>query len=159
MVPGFIIQGGGFDPDMNAKPTKGRIKNEARNGLSNTSGKVAMSRKGGVSNSDAAQFFINLADNDYLDPGRDVGYCVFGTVTNGMDIVDQISQLSTTKVFVMADIPKETVLISSVSVIDTELLTWATLVLGGRWAKRCLPMVRGVFGVRAMQVLYRTMIR
>lgn len=92
VIPTFMIQGGGFEPDMKEKKTKAAIKNESANGLSNTRGTLAMARTG-EPDSATAQFFINVVDNKFLDraQARDkVGYCVFGKVTEGMDVVDKI---------------------------------------------------------------------
>ena len=90
VIPGFMIQGGGFKKDMSQKPTKAPIKNEADNGLRNSRGTLAMARTG-VVDSATAQFFINLTDNSFLDHGvRDFGYAVFGKVVSGMEVVDKI---------------------------------------------------------------------
>ena len=91
----FMIQGGGFGPDKKEKPTKEPIQNESTNNLSNTRGTIAMARLN-APNSAAAQFYINLVDNTYLDRAnaRDkVGYCVFGKVLEGMDVVDKIKEV------------------------------------------------------------------
>ena len=98
VIPGFMIQGGGFGTDSKQKPTKAPIKNEAANGLVNARGTVAMARTN-VVDSATAQFFINLKDNDFLnhtspDP-RGFGYAVFGRVTKGMDVVDKIAAVPT----------------------------------------------------------------
>ena len=95
VMPGFMIQGGGFTPELEEKPTQGPIKNEARNGLRNSRGTVAMAR---TSNPDSAdcQFFINLRDNHRLDYGiGGAGYAVFGQVVEGMDVVDRIAAVPT----------------------------------------------------------------
>ena len=85
VIPNFMIQGGGFDPDMNQKKTRNPIKNEADNGVSNKRGTLAMARTS-VVDSATAQFFINLRDNDFLDHGtRDFGYAVFGEVADGIE--------------------------------------------------------------------------
>ncbi len=90
-----MIQGGGFTKDMQQKPTKAPIKNEADNGLRNSRGTLAMARTG-VVDSATAQFFINLTDNSFLDNGvRDFGYAVFGKVVSGMDVVDKIAAVKT----------------------------------------------------------------
>jgi len=95
VMPGFMIQGGGFTPEMEEKPNQGPIKNEARNGLRNSRGAVAMAR---TSNPDSAdsQFFINLRDNHRLDYGiGGAGYAVFGQVVEGMEVVDRIAAVPT----------------------------------------------------------------
>ncbi len=91
VIPGFMVQGGGFDASMQQKPTRGQIKNEADNGLTNQRGTVAMARTSDV-NSATSQFFINVADNGFLNHGgRDFGYAVFAKVTSGMDVADKIA--------------------------------------------------------------------
>ena len=97
VIPGFMIQGGGFEPGMKKKKTKAPIKNEATNGLKNKRGTLAMARTN-VVDSATAQFFINLVDNDFLDHAgpANYGYAVFGKVTTGMDVVDQIAKVATT---------------------------------------------------------------
>ena len=113
----FMIQGGGFTADMNQKKTKGQIKNEATNGLKNDRGTLAMARTG-VVDSATAQFFINLKDNDFLNhkdtSTRGFGYCVFGKVTEGMEVVDKIKAVKTTNKGGMDDVPVEAVTIKSV---------------------------------------------
>jgi peptidyl-prolyl cis-trans isomerase B (cyclophilin B) len=93
VIDGFMIQGGGFEPGMNQKPTGEQIKNEADNGLKNERGTVAMARTQ-APHSATAQFFINVADNDFLNHRspdlQGWGYCVFGKVSEGMDVVDKI---------------------------------------------------------------------
>ena len=116
VIPGFMIQGGGFTPDFTQKPTRAQIKNEAGNGLKNARGTVAMARTN-VVDSATAQFFINLKDNDFLnhsspDP-RGFGYAVFGHVTQGMDVVDKIAAVSTGSKGGMQDVPTANVLIQS----------------------------------------------
>ena len=96
VIPDFMIQGGGFAPDMSQKPTKPPIKNEADNGLKNESWTIAMARTP-AKDSATAQFFINLKDNDFLNHGsRDFGYAVFGKVTGGVDVVKKIAAVKTT---------------------------------------------------------------
>ena len=91
VIPGFMIQGGGFDASMKQKATRAPIKNEADNGLTNQRGTVAMARTNDV-NSATSQFFINVADNGFLNHGgRDFGYAVFAKVTSGMDVADKIA--------------------------------------------------------------------
>ena len=98
VMPGFMIQGGGFEPGMKEKKTDSPIKNEAENGLSNARGTIAMVRTD-VPDSATAQFFINLTDNARLDHGANprapAGYCVFGKVIEGMNVVDQIKDVPT----------------------------------------------------------------
>jgi len=92
VIKDFMIQGGGFEPGMKQKKTKDQIKNESENGLSNTKGTLAMARTQ-VADSATSQFFVNTVDNEFLDraKARDkVGYCVFGKVTSGMEVVDKI---------------------------------------------------------------------
>ena len=96
VMPGFMIQGGGMDPNMREKSGNPPIKNEASNGLSNKRGTIAMARTD-EPNSATAQFYINVADNTFLDKSGDSdGYAVFGKVTEGMDIVDKIKSVETT---------------------------------------------------------------
>src|SRR5262245_16357290 len=97
VIPDFMIQGGGFEPGMKQKKTKAAIKNESGNGLANTRGTLAMARTSDP-NSATAQFFINLVDNGFLDKARSqdgVGYCVFGKVTDGLDVIDKIKAVKT----------------------------------------------------------------
>lgn len=95
VIPGFMVQGGGFDCKLNQKPNRAPIKNEADNGLKNQRGTLAMARTSEV-HSATSQFFFNVADNSFLDHGgRDFGYAVFGRVTKGMDVVDAIVQAPT----------------------------------------------------------------
>jgi peptidyl-prolyl cis-trans isomerase A (cyclophilin A) len=97
VIPGFMIQGGGFTPEMTQKPTRSGIPLESRNGLSNARGTIAMARTV-VPNSATAQFFINLRDNDFLDAAKSRdgnGYAVFGKVITGMDVVDKIQNVPT----------------------------------------------------------------
>ncbi len=113
VIPGFMIQGGGFDTAMKQKQTKDPIKNEADNGLLNQRGTVAMARTG-VVDSATSQFFINSKDNDFLNHGgRDFGYAVFATVIKGMHVVDQISGVATGvhAASGMPDVPREPVII------------------------------------------------
>ena len=121
VIPNFMIQGGGFTPDMNQKPTKKPITNEADNGLKNNRGTIAMARTQDP-HSATAQFFINTADNDFLnhrgkDP-RGWGYAVFGQVVGGMDVVDAISKVKTGTRGRFRDVPVEPVVILQVSVSE-----------------------------------------
>jgi len=110
VISGFMIQGGGFDESFAQKATRGPIKNEADNGLTNQRGTIAMARTGEV-NSATSQFFINLTDNAFLNHGgRDFGYAVFGKVTAGMDVVDRIAAVKTGRKGPFSqDAPQETV--------------------------------------------------
>ena len=116
VIPGFMIQGGGFEPGMRLKPTGLPINNEADNGLKNAIGTIAMARTGDP-HSAGAQFFINTADNVDLDhKGKNPqgwGYCVFGKVTRGMEVVKQIESVSTGQVGPFGDVPKSDVIITS----------------------------------------------
>lgn len=119
VIPGFMIQGGGFTATMEQKPTKPPIKNEAGNGLKNDTGTIAMARTS-VPDSATSQFFINVKDNDFLnrDKAQDgVGYAVFGKVIEGMDVVRKIEQVPTGRRGMHADVPLEPVVIQSVTVI------------------------------------------
>jgi peptidyl-prolyl cis-trans isomerase A (cyclophilin A) len=118
IIPTFMIQGGGFTPDMSKKPTKAPIKNEATNGLSNERGTLAMARTN-VVDSATNQFFINVVDNvglDYKNP-NDYGYAVFGKVIEGMEVVDKIKAVPTTTKGFLRDVPVEPVIINSISLI------------------------------------------
>jgi peptidyl-prolyl cis-trans isomerase B (cyclophilin B) len=119
VINGFMIQGGGFEPGMKQKATNEQIKNEANNGLKNTRGTLAMARTM-EPHSATAQFFINVADNDFLNfRAENVdgwGYCVFAEVTDGMDIVDKIKSVKTGRSGMHQDVPVEDVVINSVTV-------------------------------------------
>lgn len=121
VIDGFMIQGGGFTKDFKQKSTKAAIQNEADNGLSNKRGTIAMARTSDV-NSATAQFFINVADNQALDfrakTPRDYGYCVFGKVTDGMDVVDKIKNVKTGSNGHHQDVPVATVEILQVSLVS-----------------------------------------
>ncbi len=114
VIPGFMIQGGGFDQEFNQKPTLEPIENEADNGLKNLTGTLAMARTQDP-HSATAQFFINVADNDFLNhSGKNIqgwGYCVFGEVVAGMDVVERITAVETTRRGMHADVPAEDVVI------------------------------------------------
>ena len=113
IIPGFVIQGGGFSKEMDRKKTLSPIKNEADNGLKNLRGTLSMARTN-IVNSATSQFFINLKDNDSLDHGsRDFGYAVFAEVIEGMEIVDKVASVKTTN-SPMPNIPVEQVVIESV---------------------------------------------
>lgn len=121
VIESFMIQGGGFDDDMNQKPVNTAIKCESQNGLSNKTGTLAMARTSDP-HSATAQFFINTKDNSFLDFTAETvqgwGYCVFGEVTEGMDVVDQIKTVETGFTAGMQDVPVDTVSITSISVQD-----------------------------------------
>jgi peptidyl-prolyl cis-trans isomerase A (cyclophilin A)/peptidyl-prolyl cis-trans isomerase B (cyclophilin B) len=114
VINGFMIQGGGFDQDMNEKPAPYHVENEAKNGLKNETYTLAMARRPDP-HSAGAQFFINVNNNTFLDyPGQDGwGYCVFGKVIKGMDVVDKIKAVPTTVVNGMPDVPVKQVVIKS----------------------------------------------
>ncbi|MFL1405021.1 peptidylprolyl isomerase [Marinobacter sp. M1N3S26] len=120
VIPGFMIQGGGFDSDLRRKATDDPIRNESRQTAKNLRGTIAMAR---TQNPDSAtsQFFINLADNPHLNATRSrPGYAVFGSVTQGMGAVDAIANVQTTRANGMADVPVEPVVIQSIRLIDNE---------------------------------------
>ena len=117
VIPGFMVQGGGFTADMQQKTTNAPIKNEADNGLRNLRGTIAMARTA-EKDSATSQFFINVADNAFLDHGqRDFGYAVFGKVTKGMDVVDKIAQVRTENVGPDQNVPSKPIVITSVKVL------------------------------------------
>jgi peptidyl-prolyl cis-trans isomerase A (cyclophilin A) len=114
IVPGFVIQGGGFTEDMAQKRTQPPVKNEADNGLKNKRGTLSMARTNDI-NSATSQFFVNLKDNDFLDHSRaNFGYAVFARVTAGMDVVDKIAAVKTGKHRGFDDVPVEAVIMKSV---------------------------------------------
>ena len=119
VIPDFMIQGGGFTPDMNQKKTRQPIKNEARADTRNERGTIAMARTPAV-DSATSQFFINVKYNDFLDhkgeTAQEFGYCVFGKVIDGMDVVDKISGVKTRVVGRNQDVPAEPVVIKSIRV-------------------------------------------
>jgi cyclophilin family peptidyl-prolyl cis-trans isomerase len=118
IVPGFVIQGGGFTEDMTQKRTQAPIKNEADNGVKNTRGTLSMARTNDV-NSATSQFFVNLKDNDFLDHKRgNFGYAVFARVTSGMDVIDKIAAVQTGRHRGFDDVPVEAVVMKSVHRID-----------------------------------------
>jgi peptidyl-prolyl cis-trans isomerase A (cyclophilin A) len=119
-IDGFMIQGGGFDETFQEKATRAPIENEARNGLKNEPGAVAMARTS-APNSATAQFFINIAKNDFLDyPSRDGwGYAVFGRVIKGMDVVQKIAKLPTRSMGQHGNAPREAVVIRSASLLES----------------------------------------
>ena len=120
VIPGFMVQGGGFDENMLQKQTLPPIENEANNGLKNKVGSIAMARTNDP-HSATAQFFINTVNNDFLDfkmpSGSGWGYCVFGEVIDGMDVVLKIEKVETTSKSFYDDVPVENVVINKVEVI------------------------------------------
>jgi peptidyl-prolyl cis-trans isomerase A (cyclophilin A) len=113
VIPDFMVQCGGFTPDMAQKKTGAPIKNEADNGLSNEPYTLAMARTSDI-NSATSQFFINLADNVFLDNGkRDFGYAVFGKVAKGTDVVDKIGEVKTGSAGGHRDVPVTAVTINN----------------------------------------------
>jgi cyclophilin family peptidyl-prolyl cis-trans isomerase len=120
VIDGFMIQGGGFLPGMKEKPTRAPIENEAKNGLRNLTGTLAMARKPDP-HSASAQFFINLKDNAFLDyPGHDGwGYCVFGKVVQGIDVVKKIGRVGTGTAGFHQDVPNTPVIIESIKLNET----------------------------------------
>ena len=120
VINDFMIQGGGFDANMKQKKTKDEIKNEGDNGLGNHNYTVAMARTS-IPDSASSQFFINIADNDFLNHTAPTssgwGYCVFGKVVEGMDVVDKIKAVKTTSKAGHRDVPVEPVIIEKASVI------------------------------------------
>lgn len=121
VIPGFMIQGGGMTAKMQEKDTHAPIRNEADNGLKNERGAIAMARTADP-HSASAQFFINHADNDFLNHREPVqdgwGYAVFGKVIDGMDVVDKIAKVKTHSVGIHSDVPKDMVLITKASRFD-----------------------------------------
>ena len=119
VIKDFMIQGGGHLPDLSEIATESPVVNESNNGLSNKKGTIAMARTSDP-HSATSQFFINLKDNDFLDKKNapdNYGYCVFGEVTNGIDIVEKIGESQTGRNGMYDDVPTETVLIEKVEII------------------------------------------
>ncbi|MED5611220.1 peptidylprolyl isomerase [Pseudomonas sp. JH-2] len=121
VINNFMIQGGGFEPGMKQKSTRAPIKNEANNGVGNKAGTVAMARTM-EPHSASAQFFINVADNDFLNHSAPTvqgwGYCVFGQVVDGMDVVDKIKGVATTMRAGHQDVPSEDVIIEKAEIVE-----------------------------------------
>ena len=121
VISGFMIQGGGMDKDMKTKATNSSIENEASNGLSNLDGSIAMARTSDP-HSATAQFFINTEDNPGLDFQSETehggGYCVFGEVVDGMDVVTKIDDVPTTSRNGHQDVPEEVIQIETVKILD-----------------------------------------
>lgn len=118
VIDNFMIQGGGFDKDMKQKPTNPPVENEAKNGLKNDAYTVAMARTADP-HSASAQFFFNVKDNDFLNyPGRDGwGYCVFGKIVKGIDVVNKIKKVETTNKGMYQNIPITPVVIESATLV------------------------------------------
>ncbi len=120
VIDGFMIQGGGFEPGMKQKPTRAPVKNEADNGLKNDAYTIAMARTSNP-HSATAQFFINVADNDFLNytsaTPQGWGYCVFGRVVEGQDVVDRIKKVRTGARSGHQDVPQDDVVIERAEVV------------------------------------------
>jgi len=120
VIDGFMVQGGGFEPGMKQKPTRAPVKNEATNGLKNDRYTVAMARTNDP-HSASAQFFINLKDNDFLNHTATTpqgwGYCVFGKVVEGQDIVDRIKAVKTGRSGMHQDVPQQDVILERAEVV------------------------------------------
>jgi cyclophilin family peptidyl-prolyl cis-trans isomerase len=113
VIPGFVIQGGGMTADMKQKATRAPIRNEADNGVKNRRGTLSMARTNDP-NSATSQFFVNLVDNAFLDPGRGgAGYAVFGCVVEGMDVIDEIAKTKTGRKGGHDDVPVEPIVVKS----------------------------------------------
>ncbi len=121
VIDGFMIQGGGMEPGMTQKETRDPIKNEADNGLSNDIGTIAMARTNDP-DSASAQFFINIKDNSFLNHSAPTtagwGYCVFGKVVDGMDVVNTIKAVDTSSAGMHQDVPVEDVIIESAEIVE-----------------------------------------
>jgi peptidyl-prolyl cis-trans isomerase B (cyclophilin B) len=121
VINGFMVQGGGFEPGMRQKPTQAPIENEAGNGLKNDRYTVAMARTSDP-HSATAQFFINVADNAFLNHSAPTaqgwGYCVFGKVVEGHDVVDQIKGVATTRLGMHQDVPQQDVVIERAEAVQ-----------------------------------------
>jgi peptidyl-prolyl cis-trans isomerase B (cyclophilin B) len=120
VINGFMIQGGGFTADMEQKETKAPIKNEANNKVANKKGTIAMARTNDP-HSATCQFFINVADNDFLnfssETGSGWGYCVFGEVAEGMDVIDNIKKVATGRANGHSDVPVKPVIIEKAELL------------------------------------------
>lgn len=121
VIDGFMIQGGGMDHNMEQKPNNAPISNEAKTGIENKAGTISMARTSDP-NSATSQFFINLKDNDFLNFTSETmngyGYCAFGKVTSGMDIVEKIGKVSTTMRAGHQDVPVENIIIEKAEVVS-----------------------------------------
>jgi cyclophilin family peptidyl-prolyl cis-trans isomerase len=118
VIPGFMLQGGGFTADMQQKKTNEPIKNEATNGLKNKRGTLSMARTNDI-NSATSQFFVNLVDNEFLDHkgSSNYGYAVFGKVVSGMDVIDAIAKVKTGRKGHHDDVPVEAVVMLSAKTV------------------------------------------
>lgn len=120
VIPGFVVQGGGFLPGLKQKETKEPIKNEAHNGLKNLRGTISMARTSDV-NSATSQFFLNLVDNSNLDfwakNPQGYGYCVFGKITEGLEVIDEIAKTETATVGFYQDVPVKDIFITKATII------------------------------------------
>jgi peptidyl-prolyl cis-trans isomerase B (cyclophilin B) len=120
VINGFMVQGGGFEPGMRQKPTQAPIENEATNGLKNNKYTLAMARTSDP-NSATAQFFINVADNEFLNhtapTAQGWGYCVFGKVVEGTDVVDKIKNVRTVRYGMHQDVPEQEVIIERAEIV------------------------------------------
>lgn len=120
VIKGFMVQGGGFDVEMNQKDVRNPIDNEAANGLKNKRGTIAMARTNDP-HSATAQFFINLVDNDFLDfrapSGNGWGYCVFGAVVDGLDVIDAMAKVATGNKGFHQDVPREAIIIEKAEIV------------------------------------------
>ncbi|XXK29554.1 peptidylprolyl isomerase [Arenicellales bacterium nBUS_45] len=123
VIPGFVIQGGGLESGMKEKPTQAPIENEADNGLKNVTGSICMARTNDP-HSATSQFFINLKDNQFLDhtekSPQGWGYAVFGQVTGGMDVVEEIAAVQTGNAGFHQDVPVEDIVVEKVTITDQE---------------------------------------
>jgi len=120
VIPGFVVQGGGMTADMRQKPTRAPIRNEAANGLKNRRGTLSMARTNDP-NSATSQFFVNLVDNAFLDPGRGgAGYAVFGCVTEGMNVIDKMAEVRTGSKGMHQDVPLEPVVVNKAVRVSAE---------------------------------------
>lgn len=121
VIDGFMIQGGGFEPGLKQKPTREQVKNEADNGLKNDEYTIAMARTQDP-HSATAQFFINIADNSFLNhtapTAQGWGYCVFGKVVDGTDVVDKIKKVKTGSRGMHQDVPAEDVVIEKAEIVE-----------------------------------------
>jgi len=126
VIPGFMAQGGGFTANLQQKPTRPAIRNEAGNGLRNATGTVAMARTADP-HSATAQFFINVAENDFLDfkspDDKGYGYTVFGRVTTGMDVVQKMLQVPTASVGPHQNVPRQPIVIERARLLETAAKT------------------------------------
>jgi cyclophilin family peptidyl-prolyl cis-trans isomerase len=126
VIPGFMAQGGGFTANLQQKPTRPAIRNEAGNGLRNATGTVAMARTADP-HSATAQFFINVAENDFLDfkspDDKGYGYTVFGRVTTGMDVVQKMIQVPTASVGPHQNVPRQPIVIERARLLETAAKT------------------------------------